>query len=65
MAWARLGSFSFDNNRRSAMQARELKSVAVNVRASLLRIVLIHCHANTLNAYHQVPALRRRPWLCM
>lgn len=55
MAWTRLGSFSFDSNKRTHMQARELKSVTVNVRATQLRIVLTQCHANTLNAYHQVP----------
>lgn len=54
MSWKRLGSFSFDCNERSKLQARELKSVTVSVQALFVRIVLARCHSNAQNAYGQV-----------
>lgn len=59
MSWKRLGSFSFDSNERSKLQARELKSVTVNVQALFVRIVLARCHTNSQNVYGQVA-----PFLC-
>lgn len=50
----RLGYLSFDSNERSNHQARELKSVHVNVHAFLLRLVIHRCHVNKLNIYNQV-----------
>lgn len=54
ISWKRLGSFSFDSNERSKLQARELKSVTLSVQALYVRIVLARCHSNTQNAYSQV-----------
>ena len=49
----RLGYLSFDSNERSSHQARELKSVHVNVPALLIRLVIHRCHVNKLNIYNQ------------
>ncbi|BDA42164.1 Centrosomal protein of 104 kDa [Coccomyxa sp. Obi] len=57
ITWKRLGSFSFDSNERSKLQARELKSVTLSVQALYVRIVLARCHANTQNAYSQAGLL--------
>jgi hypothetical protein len=38
----------------SGHQARELKSVHVNVDAVILRVVVHKCHVNKLNIYNQV-----------
>jgi centrosomal protein CEP104 len=54
VVWRRLGSFSFDSNERSNLQARELKSVTVNAQALFIRIVLARCHTNNQNVYRQV-----------
>eukprot|EP00195_Chlamydomonas_chlamydogama_P012277 CAMPEP_0202901254 /NCGR_PEP_ID=MMETSP1392-20130828/14151_1 /ASSEMBLY_ACC=CAM_ASM_000868 /TAXON_ID=225041 /ORGANISM="Chlamydomonas chlamydogama, Strain SAG 11-48b" /LENGTH=824 /DNA_ID=CAMNT_0049587793 /DNA_START=202 /DNA_END=2677 /DNA_ORIENTATION=+ len=53
-AFKRLGYLSFDSNERSNHQARELKSVHVNVPAVLIRLVIHRCHVNKLNIYNQV-----------
>eukprot|EP00913_Durusdinium_trenchii_P002057 g1900.t1 len=50
----RLGYLSLDNNERSQFQARELKSVYVDVVAQFLRIVFHKCHVNRYNALNQV-----------
>ncbi|EFJ48806.1 hypothetical protein VOLCADRAFT_104552 [Volvox carteri f. nagariensis] len=50
----RLGYLSFDSNERSNHQARELKSVHVNVQAFLVRLLIHRCHVNKLNIYNQV-----------
>eukprot|EP00899_Mesostigma_viride_P016474 jgi/Mesvir1/24828/Mv22068-RA.1 len=50
----RLGYLSFDSNERSNHQARELKSVHVDVDALLVRLVCHKCHVNKLNIYNQV-----------
>eukprot|EP00930_Biecheleria_cincta_P070641 TRINITY_DN58276_c0_g1_i1.p1 TRINITY_DN58276_c0_g1~~TRINITY_DN58276_c0_g1_i1.p1 ORF type:complete len:960 (+),score=171.92 TRINITY_DN58276_c0_g1_i1:142-3021(+) len=50
----RLGYLSLDNNERSQFQARELKSVYVDVPAQFLRILLHKCHANRYNVANQV-----------
>ena len=42
----RLGHLSFDPNTASGHQARELKSVHVNVDAAILRVVIHKCHVN-------------------
>ena len=55
-SWKRLGSMTFDNNERSKFQARELKSVQVDVCTQLLKVILCQPHANELNKYHQVQA---------
>ncbi|EIE20654.1 hypothetical protein COCSUDRAFT_30401 [Coccomyxa subellipsoidea C-169] len=57
VSWKRLGSFSFDCNERSKLQARELKSVTVSVQALFVRIVLARCHSNAQNAYSQAGIL--------
>ncbi|GIL71611.1 hypothetical protein Vretimale_933 [Volvox reticuliferus] len=53
-AFKRLGYLSFDSNERSNHQARELKSVHVNVQAFLIRLLIHRCHVNKLNIYNQV-----------
>ena len=58
ISWKRLGSFAFDSNDRSKLQARELKSVTVSVQALFIRIVLARCHLNSQNIYKQVPSRR-------
>lgn len=50
----RLGYLSLDCNERSQFQARELKSVYVDVSAQFLRIVLHKCHVNRHNIVNQV-----------
>lgn len=50
----RLGYLSFDSNERSNHQARELKSVHVNVPAFFIRLMVHRCHVNKLNIYNQV-----------
>eukprot|EP00227_Mantoniella_beaufortii_P003239 CAMPEP_0197616664 /NCGR_PEP_ID=MMETSP1326-20131121/60644_1 /TAXON_ID=1155430 /ORGANISM="Genus nov. species nov., Strain RCC2288" /LENGTH=445 /DNA_ID=CAMNT_0043185551 /DNA_START=406 /DNA_END=1741 /DNA_ORIENTATION=- len=51
---AAAGALSFDANTASGHQARELKSVHVNVDAVILRVVVHKCHVNKLNIYNQV-----------
>ncbi|MEW5308551.1 MAG: hypothetical protein WDW38_000501 [Sanguina aurantia] len=53
-ALKRLGYLSFDSNERSSHQARELKSVHVNVPAYYVRLTIHRCHVNKLNIYNQV-----------
>ncbi|CAE7156485.1 CEP104, partial [Symbiodinium pilosum] len=50
----RLGYLSLDSNERSQFQARELKSVYVDVVAQFLRILFHKCHINRYNALNQV-----------
>eukprot|EP00931_Biecheleriopsis_adriatica_P021357 TRINITY_DN1397_c4_g1_i1.p1 TRINITY_DN1397_c4_g1~~TRINITY_DN1397_c4_g1_i1.p1 ORF type:complete len:915 (-),score=205.75 TRINITY_DN1397_c4_g1_i1:39-2783(-) len=50
----RLGYLSLDNNERSQFQARELKSVYVDVSAQFIRILLHKCHVNRYNIVNQV-----------
>jgi len=50
----RLGHLNFDANERSGHQARELKSVHINARALLVRLVVHQNHANGLNKKNQV-----------
>eukprot|EP00929_Paragymnodinium_shiwhaense_P070119 TRINITY_DN35491_c0_g1_i1.p1 TRINITY_DN35491_c0_g1~~TRINITY_DN35491_c0_g1_i1.p1 ORF type:complete len:827 (+),score=189.47 TRINITY_DN35491_c0_g1_i1:131-2611(+) len=50
----RLGYLSLDNNERSQFQARELKSVYVDVKAQFLRILFHKSHANRFNVTNQV-----------
>lgn len=50
----RLGYLSLDNNERSQFQARELKSVYVDVPARFVRILFHKCHANRYNVVNQV-----------
>jgi len=50
----RLGYLSLDSNERSQFQARELKSVYVDVSAQFLRILFHKCHVNKYNIVNQV-----------
>lgn len=50
----KLGYLSLDNNERSGFQARELKSVYVDVSAQCLRILFHKCHTNRYNIVNQV-----------
>lgn len=50
----RLGYLSLDSNERSQFQARELKSVYVDVSAQYLKILLHKCHINKYNLVNQV-----------
>lgn len=52
--WRRLGSMSFDSNERSKYQARELKSVQLDVTTQLLKVTLHQPHENQMNQSHQV-----------
>ena len=53
-SFKRLGYLSFDSNRRSNFQARELKSVMLNTVAQAIKLVPHRCHVNSLNIYNQV-----------
>ena len=50
----RLGHLTFNSNERSKHQARELKSVHINTKALLLRLVVHKNYENALNKYNQV-----------
>jgi len=52
--FTRLGYLSLDSNERSQFQARELKSVYVDVQALFLKILLHKCHINKYNLVNQV-----------
>jgi len=52
--FTRLGYLSLDSNERSQFQARELKSVYVDVTAQWLKILLHKCHINKYNLVNQV-----------
>jgi centrosomal protein CEP104 len=52
--WKRLGYLSLDNNEKSNFQARELKSVFIDTKASYLKIALNKCHINKYNMFNQV-----------
>eukprot|EP00916_Digyalum_oweni_P012941 GHVL01021283.1.p1 GENE.GHVL01021283.1~~GHVL01021283.1.p1 ORF type:complete len:780 (+),score=176.02 GHVL01021283.1:53-2392(+) len=52
--FSRLGYLSLDSNERSGFQARELKSVYVDVKATVLKVLLHKCHLNKYNLVNQV-----------
>ena len=52
--WKRLGYLSLDNNEKSGYQARELKSVYIDVNTHFLKVVLNKCHVNKYNMFNQV-----------
>jgi len=54
LSFKRLGYLSLDNNERSKFEARELKSVYVDVVAQCLRILFHKCHVNKYNIVNQV-----------
>eukprot|EP00359_Climacostomum_virens_P001925 CAMPEP_0204900574 /NCGR_PEP_ID=MMETSP1397-20131031/2553_1 /ASSEMBLY_ACC=CAM_ASM_000891 /TAXON_ID=49980 /ORGANISM="Climacostomum Climacostomum virens, Strain Stock W-24" /LENGTH=780 /DNA_ID=CAMNT_0052068743 /DNA_START=85 /DNA_END=2424 /DNA_ORIENTATION=+ len=50
----RLGYLSLDSNEQSNYQARELKSVYIDVVTLYLKLVLNKCHINKFNLFNQV-----------
>lgn len=54
LQFKRLGYLSLDSNERSQFQARELKSVYVDVSAQFLQIKFHKCHVNRYNIVNQV-----------
>ena len=52
--FTRLGYLSLDSNERSQFQARELKSVYVDVPVSYVKILLHKCYVNKFNLVNQV-----------
>lgn len=50
----RLGYMSLDSNEQSNYQARELKSVYIDVPSLYLKLVLNKCHINKFNLFNQV-----------
>ena len=50
----RLGHLNFDSNERSGHQERELKSVHINARALMVRLLVHQNHAKALNKKNQV-----------
>lgn len=54
MRFKRLGYLSLDTNEQSNYQARELKSVYIDVATLYLKLVLNKCHANKFNLFNQV-----------
>lgn len=57
VTWNALGHMRFDSNERSEFCARELKSVHVKARGSLLHFSVQRCHINSQNIYNQVHAI--------
>ena len=49
-----LGFFSFTDNTKSSLKAREVKTINLNVRCSLLMLRIHGCHMNSLNLFNQV-----------
>lgn len=54
LSFKRLGYLSLDSNERSQFQARELKSVYVDVSAQFMKILFHKCHVNRYNIVNQV-----------
>jgi len=54
VSFKRLGYLSLDSNERSQFQARELKSVYVDVSAQFIKILFHKCHVNRYNIVNQV-----------
>ena len=54
LSFKRLGYLSLDSNERSQFQARELKSVYVDVSAQYMKILFHKCHVNRYNIVNQV-----------
>jgi XRCC1 N terminal domain/UvrB/uvrC motif len=52
--WKRLGYIPLDDNEKSEYQARELKSVFIDVRTLFLKLVFNKCHTNKHNMFNQV-----------
>eukprot|EP00397_Hematodinium_sp_SG-2012_P011591 GEMP01011733.1.p1 GENE.GEMP01011733.1~~GEMP01011733.1.p1 ORF type:complete len:923 (+),score=151.66 GEMP01011733.1:427-3195(+) len=53
----RLGYLSLDSNERSNFQARELKSVYVDVSTQFVKVLLHKCHINKYNLVNQVAVI--------
>jgi hypothetical protein len=49
-----LGFFSFTNNKTSGLKAREVKTIDLNVRCTLLMLRIHGCHMNSKNLFNQV-----------
>lgn len=52
--WTKLGFLSLDPNDKSGYQARELKSVFLDIPALFLRFYFHKCHMNKYNLFNQV-----------
>jgi len=50
----RLGYLSLDDNKHTKFQARELKSVYLNVVSGFLKLIIKRCHINEINVANQV-----------
>jgi centrosomal protein CEP104 len=53
IAFTKLGYLTLDNNERSGFQARELKSVHVNMQCALVKLIVHQNHANKFNVFNQ------------
>ena len=56
--WRRLGFFSLNSNERSNFKSRELKTVPVNIKANMLKLILLENHINARNPSNQVGIMR-------
>ena len=52
--YAKIGYFHFDDNQSSDFQAREMKSVFVDVTTQYLKLVLYQPYQNKMNIFDQV-----------
>lgn len=52
--WVRLGSVYFEGNLQNKYNARELKSIQLDVEAQFLRLILFQPQANPQNTQNQV-----------
>ena len=49
-----MGYLSLDNNEKSGFQARELKSVFIDIKALFLKLSMNKCHVNKYNMFNQI-----------
>jgi centrosomal protein CEP104 len=53
-SFKRLGYMSLDSNERSSFQARELKTVYLDISGNFVRLLVHQCHTNKFNLFNQV-----------
>ena len=52
--FTKMGYLTLNTNERSGFQARELKSVSINVQCALLKLLFHKCHLNNFNHFNQI-----------
>ena len=54
----KIGHFSIDDNMKSNLQTRELKTVYIECSCQYLLLRMVKCHANSENRFNQVSIIR-------